>query len=326
MTTENPTATAAPAAQPAAAPSPSPAASPAPSADASRAADRDTWLTPEVSAAMEFDPFTPAGEEVAPPTTTNANGSPAADGGQPAQPASVTQAPAQVGGTPPVQSETDRLLAENNRILNAVLSAPQPTQAGQGGEQPNQPQDPLTSVPGYEYNIPDQLVAAMASEDPGERKKATAMLVKGVAQGVHQTITTAVRGELQRLQQALPAMIAQYMQHSQISSTVESDFYGKFPNLKHDQLRPLVARVTGEIMQREKLQAWSPELRDRVGNTVIELLRNAAQMANGVPAVAAAPVVVQPQPAMFGGNTAVGSPRAANGAVKSQQDHMTDIL
>lgn len=287
--------------------------------------DRDAWITPEVGKAMAFDPFTPAGEELN-PNTTNVNGSPAADGGaNGTQPASVTQAPATNGGAPvataPVQSEAERLLAENAKLLNAVLTTPvSPTQSA---EKTANPQPKAPDIPAYDYTIPDQLIAAMSSEDPNERKKGTAMLIKGVAQGIHKTIIEGVNSQLQQLVQNLPAIITQHTQHIQQAQTVETDFYGKFPQLKHEQLRPLVAKVAEGIMKEKKQTSWTPELRDAIGAKVIELVRSAVP---ATAAVATPQPAAAPQPAMFGGNSAVNNPRALNSGKPTQQDHMADIL
>lgn len=320
-----------------------PAASATPAADNSASGDDgqnggsdDSWITPDVRQAMDFDPFTPEADEPK-PATTNPDGSPSADGGTPAQPASVTQAQDQNGGTPqgqgqPAQGQPQAQPApvtytqeQVNQILHAVRTGQgtQPQAGGQanpqGDAQP--PQDPLAVVPEYNYNIPDALVTAMNSEDPGERKQAMAHLIKGVAVGIHQTIAAAVTQRLTQLEQGIPDAIQNRMLYAQQAQQVMTDFYGKFPQLNTPELRQIVQTVAKAHMDATGQQQWTEKLRDEVGSLVIQKLTGV------IPAQAPAQAApVQAPPAMFGGNAASGNSRAASPGPKTQADHMADIF
>lgn len=308
-------------------PSPDTTTTPAGNAEvdsgAAESSQSESWVTEDVRKAMDFDPFTPEEDEPKPEETTNPDGSPSADGGQEAQPASVTQAKDQTGGTPTeVAKPAPQTYTQEqvDHLLNAVRTGatqPKPIESAQQAA----PQDALTVMPEYEYNIPDQLMASLNSEDPVERKQAMAGLIKGVARGIHQTLATAVIARLTTLEQNLPTQIGSYVTQSQQAQHVSTDFYGKFPQLNVPELRPLVQSIAQAHMEATGQKEWTDKLRDEIGNLVI------AKLAGAIPA---APAQAQPaaaQPAMFGGNSAAGNVRVqARPGPKTQADHMADIF
>lgn len=287
----------------------------------------ESWVTPEVRKAMDFDPFTPPEDESdpSPIDATPTEGSPSADGGGTAsQPASVTQAAGQPSGSPTqVPDELAQLREQNQRLLNAVLAQQQSQGQGQTQAQKpegQKPQDSLAVIPEYNYNIPDAIVSAMASEDPTERKGALAALIKGVAQGIHQTISQAFVQRLTELESGIPNVIGNYAKVAEQQKAVADDFYTKFPQLRGTpELRRFVMSVAESHMRETNQLQWSAKVRDEIGAKVIGMLQGAVpQPAAGKAAPAAAP-------AMFGGS-ANGNPRAAKTGPKTQADFMADVF
>lgn len=322
---------------PAAAPSPTPVATATPAAGAPKDSSGDVgkensraWVTPEVQKAMDFDPFTPAGDELNPnPPAKTEGGSPTEGTTTVVQPASqpVVQ-PIPNGGTPQAtgaDAELKELRETNQRLLNAVLSSQQPKPGAQanGSETPQngQPQetDPFKAMPNYEFNLHDQLITQMNSENPVERKQAIGLLVKGVAQGIHATVMQQVAVAVQNLQKTLPQQMQASLTQQQQSQAVESDFYGKFPQLKTKELRSVVGQVFQDLSASGKYSEWNAQLRDDVGAEVIRRLTGI------LPAAASAPTPA-PQPAMFGGTSAAGQQRTAGSGPKTQLDHMNDVF
>lgn len=297
----------------------------------------DSWITDDVRKAMDFDPFTPAGEEVVVPPQSGANasadgganGSQPASGGNAPNPASGSgtpagsqpaQQPAQQPAAQPAVDPVAAALAEQTRLLQQVVQGQQAPGGQPQGQQPAQPQDPLATVPEYDYQIPDQLVVALNSEDPVERKAALAATIKGVAQGIHRTVAQAVVQRLTQLEQSIPNSIQSRMVQAQQAQTVMTDFYGKFPQLNTPQLRQLVKTVAEEHMKAIPNVQWSPELRDAIGAKVLGVVSSIMPQGQvGAPAPVQAPV-------MFGGTGANQSPRVQHSGPKTQADHMADIM
>lgn len=280
----------------------------------------DAWMTDEIKSAMTFDPFTnPADEVVVAATDAGLS----TDGGQTAQPVSVTQAqpqtaapeapaahPQQVQPVTYTQEQVEQLL--QSARTQAQTQATAPAKAVEAD-------DPLTIVPEYNYTVPDQLVTSLASEDPAERKQALGHLIKGVAIGIHQTVANAVLQRLQTLERNIPETVQQKLAYTQQAQGVMSDFYGKFPQLNSPELRPLVAAAAQQHMATTGQRDWSPKLRDEIGQLVLNRL-------SGVVATQQPPAVAQPQPAMFGGNTSAGNVRMNTPGPKTQHDHMKELF
>lgn len=298
----------------------------------------DSWITDDVRKAMDFDPFTPAGEEVQVPPQSGANAS--ADGGangsQPASGNPAVSNPASGSGTPagsqPAQQPAQQpaaqpavdpvaaAIAEQTRLLQQVVQGQQTQGQQPAAQTQQQPQDPLAVMPDYDYQIPDQLVVALNSEDPAERKAALAATIKGVAQGIHRTVAQAVVARLVQLEQSIPNSIQGRMEQAQQAQTVMQDFYGKFPQLNTPQLRQLVKTVAAEHLSSIPNAQWSPEMRDAIGAKVLGVLTSIAPQAQPAAQPAQAP-------AMFGGSAAAAqSPRAQHPGPRTQQDHMADIM
>lgn len=285
-------------------------------------AERPSWVTDDVQNAMNFDPFTPAGDEVEVPSP---EGQQAPGEGTQAQPPSQTPAvppggtPAPAGTQPaPISPEIQAILDQNRALVEQVsqLTAGQKP-GGQPQEQP--PQDVFAQMPEYIYELPDPLMVSLNSEDPVERKRAMTHLIRGVAQGIHKTVLGVVAQRLTQLETAIPSNIQQRMAHAETARTVHTDFYGKFPQLNNPVLLPVVKQIAEAHMKETGQTHWSPELRDAIGQKVLQVL------AGVVPAAAPAAPKPAAAPAMFGGNAPQGRPAPKTGP-KTQQDHMADIF
>lgn len=245
-----------------------------------------------------------AGEEPIAQPQTPGGAVPPTDGSQPAVPQAqpgtqpVTQQPQpQPGVTPDPIAQVQQQIAGLTQVLSSQQAQ---TQAPQG----EPAADPLETVPEYNFDIPDQLVNMMASEDPAERKQAMASLVRGVSQTIHQQLTETIKG----VRDSVPQSIGQAIQMQELSRTVNTDFYGKYPTLNTDQMRPIVKSTAEALMKQDIAMGiqpqWTPQFMERVGVAVNQLLGPQAAPAavapnNGVPAAPAAPAATEP-PAAFG--------------------------
>jgi ribosomal 50S subunit-associated protein YjgA (DUF615 family) len=244
------------------------------------------WITDDVRAAMNFDPFMSTDEEV---KTAQQPEAASSDGGQQAQPESVTQTQQETGGTPAVQPQAqpaltvEQLMAQNAELLNVVKSLQQPQvqpnqqqqqiQGQANGQHAHQVQpETLTQIPSYDFNIPDQLVNMLASEDPVERKQALAATVQGVATTVHQQVLQQVGTIVQHLQTTIPQQIAQAQQAAAVRQHVVSDFYGKYPQLDTPELRTVVQTIANQYFATNPPQ-WNATARDAIAAKVVQAIQ-----------------------------------------------------
>jgi hypothetical protein len=213
-------------------------------------------------------------------------------------------------------------LASLRGVLDSVSRAQAPTpqpqpQAGQAQE----PEAPQIPTPSYKYNIPDEWVEGLASEDVNVRKGSLAVLLQGVSQVIHRETIQHARREIQEQFAAqVPSAVQNVIQSREFGQRVESDYYGKFNH--HGNFRPLVSEMTKQVFAETGAQSWSPEIRDAIGARVQNYLQAAlvgmqgagpAPVASpGVQAPAAAPVHMAPAatvpkaPHVFGGIASPG--------------------
>lgn len=166
------------------------------------------------------------------------------------------------------------------------------------------------AIPEYNFDIPDQLLAAMASEDPKDKKIGTMMLVRGVAQGIHKTIMTTMAQDVipRVIQGAVEATRAQIAQEKQMEM-MRNDFYSNHKDLDKPELKPFISQTSLMLMKEQNATAWTPEFRDALANRVRGILQSVAGGAAKQPAIS------------------TGSPtRVAAPMLDEQQKQMQDML
>ncbi len=191
------------------------------------------------------------------------------------------------------------------------------------------PVDVYNEVPEYNFDIPDNLVTALNSEDPAERKIAIGSLMTGLSQTIHQQLSTVIRD----LRDSVPETINQHTQAIQQQQQIQSEFYGKYPQLNNASLRPLVHSTAMTLMQQAQSTGqavgWTPEFMDSIGAKVLATLNAATGVAQAAPVPVPMPVAVPPvsPPATFGGNTGGGANQAATmvRGNTTQQDFMASM-
>lgn len=202
----------------------------------------------EVVAVLGYDPFGPV--EPAPQQPD-----------QPVQPPeqqippqlSPVQTPA-AAAVPAVPNELDAVRAELNRVNAELQQIRQPAPAAG----PAQPSDP---IPTYQYEIPDQVLQLMVSEDPAHRKLALGNVMTAVSRSVH--------GMMQReLSQVIPALARQVMVEHLSQQEVGRDFYTKYPALDQPHLRPLIYQIAAGWAQQYPQAGWNAQTRDAIAQLV----------------------------------------------------------
>lgn len=137
-----------------------------------------------------------------------------------------------------------------------------------GGEKENE-----IKVPDYAFQIPDQLLGLIDSEDLNDRRQGFAAMAQGVAQSVHKTVMEQAVSLNQNSQADLPKMMTQIVQQYMVAQEVYKDFYrDEYAILNKPELHGLVQNVASQVFKETKAQQWSPELRATIGARVLGIL------------------------------------------------------
>lgn len=196
----------------------------------------------------------------------------------------------QNGGLPAVKAP-----AAAPAAAPAVPAAPAAT--APKGEAPHQ----------YQLTVPPDIVADLRSEDLGQVNRGLTVLVNSLATVVHQTVRAEINNKLRDLAGWSARTAATITQKAIQQDRVRADFYGAFPDLNHPVLHPIVEQVMNDTIQQTGATAWSPELRDMIGNNVRVAVRTVALGPDGARAVMTPPA--QPAP-VVAARPAQPAPRA----------------
>lgn len=279
-------------------------------------------------------PETPPGEQTPAPSAAPAEpapagaettAAPAAPSGAPPAPVA---APAPAAATPaaPALPAVDEAALRANSLeaqLNAAMArikqlettpsapaAPTGTPAAPGGGTGTGEETP----PEYAFTIPEQLGAALTSDDPAQQLHAINHLINGLGVAIHQR----VRGELaQRLSDFKTSITAPQQETAQreAAQQVINTYYTKFPAHNNPTLTPMIAAEAAKLQAEFPGCDWSDPYLDALGvrlNKALETL--------GVgPAPAPAPsgtTPVPPKPAA----TVGGGPRGTEPVLANDQE------
>jgi len=178
-------------------------------------------------------------------------------------------------------------------------------------------------APKYNLAIPPQVLQAMRSEDQNEFGGAMHAVINGVANMLHRdTVTMLSEQVMPAIQQAVQMHISSLQQQHQVAS----DFYGKYQQLGHPQLRGIVQQASLAVAQKRvhsgRPLEWGEEMRDEIAEavfSVIPALRGPA--APGAPTTQPAARQNGRQP-FATGTTA----RPAGTGAKSPADELADFV
>ena len=206
----------------------------------------------EVIAVLGYDPFGPVDPSAPPQPVEPAPPQPAPPSGR--QPVGPAAAPAQ--GPSEIETLRQQLGLVTQEFQQIRQGAPPPG----GAAQPPQPSDP---VPAYQYEIPDQVLQLMASEDPAHRKLALGNVMTAVSRSVH--------GLMQKeLATVIPALARQVMLEHMGQQEVGKDFYGTYKELDKPHLRPLIYQIASGWASQNPQAGWNAQTRDMIARLVYQ--------------------------------------------------------
>jgi hypothetical protein len=158
-------------------------------------------------------------------------------------------------------------------------------------QQPQQQQPTAPQLPGYAYDINDNMLRAVTSEDMRERAAALQAFAVNLSQTVHQRAVQQVREEIA---QVLPQYVQQTALQEYQRREIARDFYGKYPELDRPEVAPVVAQIAQQVMTESRANGWTPKVRDDVATRVRSLLGAVANPVQQRPAPQMAAPSAQP--------------------------------
>jgi len=244
----------------------------------------------------------------------------APQGGAPAAPvAAAPAAPVAPAGTAPAAP------APNGQAAPASPQAPQLTAeaiaaAVREAVAPPQRDNPQDTVPQYMFQVPDQLMGAIESEDPAVRKQGMAVLISGALRAVHTQIRQEMAQALSSFRTEVPQAIHAASAAQTQQRQVFEDFYSTNPDLKVPELGPFVygqaqalARERPDLIQ----GGWNERFRDELALRV----RSVLKWAPPAPANGGTPPRRQTPPRMLNGGA-----RPAGENLTGQDAALADIF
>ena len=260
-----------------------------------------------------------------PPVTQPAPGTPPAQVNlTPSHQAPQMQPQVVPPGTPPGNPATPAPGAQTADLapilqrLTTVLERP----AAPAGA-PAQPQTPAyAQVPDYGYNIPDQVMQGLSSEDPAIAKQALGTIATGISRHVHQTVLSMTR---QMIQQSLIPHMKQEMESAIAAAEIFRDFYGDYKDLNDNAFRPMIVAEAQRLAQTHGANfAYGPQFKQQLAAAIYAKLGRqmpGAQAPQGQPQAQYTPPA---PPGMVGGGNG-GRPMGGS-TQGTMQDEIAELV
>lgn len=232
----------------------------------------------DISDMLEFDPFDDSGDDEDSPDNQNPEQQVSAESADATQASDdpATQESQETSPEPELEIPPEvQALLDRNAALEQQLQQQQQQQAQVQQQQASQQQqqaneDPLDAfVPPYQFEIPQQLMQMLDSEEPTDRMQGLQYLMQGLARSVHRTMLEQTQGMMTAY---VPSQLQQYTQQQEQISTVRNDFYSTNTDLNVPELRPIVSQIAAQVMQEQNAQGWTPDLRDAIAQRVRAVL------------------------------------------------------
>ena len=283
----------------------------------------------ELEALFNFDAFAPREEAEVPDAVTGAEpevvAAPAPEGVVEPEPTPgelpIVAEPAPAPVADPERELLRRTVEEQGTQIRELLALQRVAieRAGQApAATPSQPQ-PETFP--YNFQVPDQLMEMIDSENPTQRRAGISALVTSLARVVHGEVRKEFTARLEDVSKGIPRTIESHVDArttaEQTQRAVETDFYGTYKELNRPELKPLIVSTAARIMASTGAKDWSPALRDQIGTEVRAILRASSGLA-GAPAAPGNGQVARP-PKQRGTTT---RPPAGPGGLEGEIDDL----
>jgi hypothetical protein len=233
---------------------------------------------------------------------------------QPPAEGTPTESPAQDPAPNPAQDQTQASPVPSDTELKTlmlqILQNRQALRQGANAEKQSAerkpaeaPEDEDTKVfkpaqtADYTFNIPSKLYNGLYGADVSDEERVACLqaFASGIATSVHnrimQTFGTWTKNQFEAIPAAIDYLVAKRETQKSSQKSIRDDFYGAFPELNKPALGPIIKSTIQAVARETGAKSWSPEVRNKVGTRVRELL---AAFAPQVPQ-ATAPATLTPR-------------------------------
>lgn len=122
------------------------------------------------------------------------------------------------------------------------------------------------TTPEYIFDLPDQLVGMISSEDPNDVKTGITTLMAGVCRSVHKQILTEVTQNIAPyIMQTTIGQLQGQTQEQNTKKAIFDDFYGTYPQYNTAEYIPVVQATAGALATEMGISNYSPEFRNALG-------------------------------------------------------------
>ncbi len=178
----------------------------------------------------------------------------------------------------PAETPEMKLLREHNAFLQTQLSAPP---APEPTPEQVKVEEAKDAIPSYQFQLEDALLMAIGSEDQAEMRRGLSFLVSQIGQAVHTNLRKEYRTHTA---DAIQSYVTRHAEDKTQSETIQSDFYGKFPEYNNDVGRMIVGQAGTAYYAKHNVTGWSPEVRDGIAALAKESLQRMGVQAPPTPA------------------------------------------
>jgi hypothetical protein len=231
----------------------------------------------------------------------------------------ATAQPQEQVAAQPAQQEPDAVqqqLSQMQQMLQQQAWERQQAQQMQQAQMQQVANDPAGMINEimrqYNYQLPQEMVNRLRSEDPAEFSQTFGQLLQTVAANVHYNLQQQLTQKEQEVQnwvaQETQRKYQEMYQQQQEKDRVAKDFYGTYPELDRPELRQLVVTAAQQVLQEPGMHgaSWNENVRDRVAQRVANILqRDVNSLRSTAPQTSQQPA----QPYMSGGSPAAAQTR-----------------
>lgn len=170
---------------------------------------------------------------------------------------------------PPVQVDPQvAALQAQNSLLQSQIQAMmvQMQQAQQAPQQAPRPAPQQQQQQPYTFNVPDQYLNALRSEDANVVRSALNGLLNGVAEVVRNDLRSEMNGRFASVPQDVQEVVQAHARRQEI----QQDMYGTYPELAG--YRQYVQAAAQQLGGNLGVDAWTPDLRDAIAERVAPIV------------------------------------------------------
>lgn len=159
----------------------------------------------------------------------------------------------------PTQEDINEAVLQGLRNIQSSITS--------GKKEPAQPTD---EVPSYAFQMDPRVIQALRGEDEGLAGQALAHVIDQIGQVVHRRVRDEYREHTSR---AVQDYYSSQVRRDREQTTIETDFYGKYPKFNTPAGRSIVQAATQDLVRSGRIKEWSPSARDLIGETAEAYLK-----------------------------------------------------